>query len=136
LIEIGREAASVIAHAYSPDGGLAVLYGNIAEKGCIVKTAGVDASILKFNGTAKVFLSQEAASEGILGGQVTAGDVVFIIYEGPKGGPGMQEMLYPTSYIKSMKLGKLCAWSPMGAFPERPPDSRLVMSRRRRPAAV
>ncbi|MBE0583008.1 MAG: dihydroxy-acid dehydratase, partial [Desulfofustis sp.] len=104
------------AHAYSADGGLAVLYGNIAEKGCIVKTAGVDASILKFNGRAKVFLSQEEASEGILGGAVQAGDVVFIIYEGPKGGPGMQEMLYPTSYIKSMKLGKLCALVTDGRF--------------------
>ncbi len=104
------------AHAYSPDGGLAVLYGNIAEKGCIVKTAGVDASILKFTGKAKVFMSQEEASEGILGGQVKAGDVVFIIYEGPKGGPGMQEMLYPTSYIKSMKLGKLCALVTDGRF--------------------
>jgi dihydroxy-acid dehydratase len=104
------------AHAYSPDGGLAVLYGNIAEKGCIVKTAGVDASILKFTGTAKVFISQEEASEGILGGQVKAGDVVLIIYEGPKGGPGMQEMLYPTSYIKSMKLGKLCALVTDGRF--------------------
>jgi dihydroxy-acid dehydratase len=105
-----------LAHAYSPDGGLAVLYGNIAEKGCIVKTAGVDASILKFTGKAKVFMSQEEASDGILGGQVKAGDAVFIIYEGPKGGPGMQEMLYPTSYIKSMKLGKLCALVTDGRF--------------------
>jgi dihydroxy-acid dehydratase len=104
------------AHAYSPDGGLAVLYGNIAEKGSIVKTAGVDASILNFTGRAKVFQSQEEASEGILGGAVTAGDVVFIIYEGPKGGPGMQEMLYPTSYIKSMKLGTKCALVTDGRF--------------------
>ena len=103
-------------HAYSTDGGLAVLFGNLAEKGCIVKTAGVDPSILKFTGTAKVFVSQEAASEGILSGAVTAGDVVFIVYEGPKGGPGMQEMLYPTSYIKSMKLGKLCALVTDGRF--------------------
>jgi len=104
------------AHAYSPDGGLAVLYGNIAEKGSIVKTAGVDASMLKFTGSAKVFQSQEEASEGILGGAVKAGDVVFIIYEGPKGGPGMQEMLYPTSYIKSMKLGSKCALVTDGRF--------------------
>ncbi len=103
-------------HAYSPDGGLAVLYGNIAEKGSIVKTAGVDASILNFTGRAKVFQSQEEASEGILGGAVVAGDVVFIIYEGPKGGPGMQEMLYPTSYIKSMKLGTKCALVTDGRF--------------------
>ncbi|MCB2215400.1 dihydroxy-acid dehydratase [Desulfofustis glycolicus] len=103
-------------HAYSPDGGLAVLYGNIAEKGSIVKTAGVDASILNFTGRAKVFQSQEEASEGILGGAVVAGDVVFIIYEGPKGGPGMQEMLYPTSYIKSMKLGTKCALITDGRF--------------------
>jgi dihydroxy-acid dehydratase len=105
-----------IAHAYSQDGGLAVLYGNLAEKGCIVKTAGVDASILRFHGTARVFVSQEEASEGILGGEVKAGDVVFILYEGPKGGPGMQEMLYPTSYIKSMKLGKRCALVTDGRF--------------------
>ena len=103
-------------HAYSADGGLAVLYGNIAERGCIVKTAGVDASILRFSGTAKVFVSQEEAIEGILGGAVQAGDVVVIIYEGPKGGPGMQEMLYPTSYIKSMKLGASCALVTDGRF--------------------
>ncbi|MDX9896153.1 MAG: dihydroxy-acid dehydratase, partial [Desulfofustis sp.] len=103
-------------HAYSADGGLAVLYGNIAERGCIVKTAGVDASILRFSGTAKVFVSQEDAIEGILGGAVQAGDVVVIIYEGPKGGPGMQEMLYPTSYIKSMKLGASCALVTDGRF--------------------
>ncbi|WP_420208669.1 dihydroxy-acid dehydratase [Candidatus Electronema sp. JC] len=104
------------AHCYSQDGGLAVLYGNIAEKGCIVKTAGVDPSILHFQGKAKVFHSQEAACEGILGGQVAAGDVVFILYEGPKGGPGMQEMLYPTSYLKSKQLGKLCALVTDGRF--------------------
>ena len=104
------------AHAYSQDGGLAVLYGNIAEKGCIVKTAGVDESILKFSGKARVFESQDAAVEGILGDTVHAGDVVIIRYEGPKGGPGMQEMLYPTSYIKSKGLGKACALFTDGRF--------------------
>ncbi len=104
------------AHAYSKDGGLAVLYGNLAEKGCIVKTAGVDESILKFTGTARVFESQDAAVEGILGDVVKAGDVVIIRYEGPKGGPGMQEMLYPTSYIKSKGLGKVCALFTDGRF--------------------
>jgi len=104
------------AHAYSQDGGLAVLYGNIAEKGCIVKTAGVDDSILKFSGRARVFESQDAAVEGILGDTVHAGDVVIIRYEGPKGGPGMQEMLYPTSYIKSKGLGKACALFTDGRF--------------------
>ena len=96
-------------HAYNKDGGLAVLYGNIARNGCIVKTAGVDPSVYHFKGTAKVFQSQDDACNGILGDKVQAGDVVVIRYEGPKGGPGMQEMLYPTSYIKSMNLGKgLC----------------------------
>jgi dihydroxy-acid dehydratase len=105
------------AHAYSLDGGLAVLYGNIAEKGCIVKTAGVDASILKFSGKARVFESQEDASEGILDPErVKAGDVVVIRYEGPHGGPGMQEMLYPTSYLKSRGLGKACALLTDGRF--------------------
>ncbi|HBZ07263.1 MAG TPA: dihydroxy-acid dehydratase [Massilia sp.] len=104
------------AHAYSEDGGLAVLYGNIAEKGCIVKTAGVDESILKFSGKARVFESQDAAVEAILGDRVHAGDVVIIRYEGPKGGPGMQEMLYPTSYIKSKGLGKSCALFTDGRF--------------------
>jgi dihydroxy-acid dehydratase len=104
------------AHAYSQDGGLAVLYGNLAEKGCIVKTAGVDESILKFTGKARVFESQDAAVEGILGDQVQPGDVVIIRYEGPKGGPGMQEMLYPTSYIKSKGLGKTCALFTDGRF--------------------
>jgi len=103
-------------HAYYADGGLAVLFGNIAEKGCIVKTAGVDPSIFKFTGTAKVFESQEDSVEGILSGKVAAGDVVVIRYEGPKGGPGMQEMLYPTSYLKSKKLGKLCALLTDGRF--------------------
>jgi dihydroxy-acid dehydratase len=103
-------------HAYSQDGGLAVLYGNLAEKGCIVKTAGVDESIWKFSGKARVFESQEESVEAILGGKVVAGDVVVIRYEGPKGGPGMQEMLYPTSYLKSRGLGKACALLTDGRF--------------------
>lgn len=102
--------------AYSQDGGLAVLYGNIAEDGCIVKTAGVDKGSLVFRGPAKVYESQEAASEAILGGKVVAGDVVVIRYEGPKGGPGMQEMLYPTTFLKSMGLGKSCALITDGRF--------------------
>ena len=105
-----------VDHAYSKDGGLAVLFGNIALDGCVVKTAGVDASIWKFSGPAKVFESQEAACEGILGGKVVSGDVVVITHEGPKGGPGMQEMLYPTSYIKSRHLGKECALITDGRF--------------------
>ena len=105
-----------VAHAYTRDGGLAVLFGNIALDGCIVKTAGVDESIFHFEGPARVFDSQEAACEGILGGKVGSGDVVVITYEGPKGGPGMQEMLYPTSYIKSMHLGKECALLTDGRF--------------------
>lgn len=105
-----------IEHAYMKDGGLAVLYGNIAKDGCIVKTAGVDESILVFEGTARVFDSQEQASAGILGGIVQAGDVVIIRYEGPKGGPGMQEMLYPTSYLKTVKLDKACALLTDGRF--------------------
>jgi len=105
-----------VAHAYTRDGGLAVLFGNIARDGCIVKTAGVDGSIFHFSGPARVFDSQEAACEGILGGKVGSGDVVVITYEGPKGGPGMQEMLYPTSYIKSMHLGKECALLTDGRF--------------------
>jgi dihydroxy-acid dehydratase len=105
-----------LAHAYSTDGGLAVLYGNIAEAGCVVKTAGVDESIFRFSGSAKVFDSQEAACEGILNHSVESGDVVVIAYEGPKGGPGMQEMLYPTSYIKSRHLGKECALITDGRF--------------------
>ena len=103
-------------HAYSQDGGLAVLYGNIAEDGCIVKTAGVDKEILTFTGPAKVYESQDDAVEAILGGKVVAGDVVVIRYEGPKGGPGMQEMLYPTTYLKSMGLGKSCALITDGRF--------------------
>ena len=105
-----------IAHAYSTDGGLAVLFGNIAQKGCIVKTAGVDKNILKFKGTAKVFDSESDASKAILGGEIEPGDVVVILYEGPRGGPGMQEMLYPTSFLKSMGLGKLCALLTDGRF--------------------
>lgn len=105
-----------LEHAYSKDGGLAVLFGNIAKDGCVVKTAGVDESIWHFEGPAKVFDSQESACEGILGGKVKSGDVVVITHEGPKGGPGMQEMLYPTSYIKSMHLGKECALITDGRF--------------------
>ena len=104
------------AHAFSQDGGLAVLYGNIAERGCIVKTAGVDDSILKFSGVAKVYESQDDAVAGILGDEVKPGDVVVIRYEGPKGGPGMQEMLYPTTYLKSKGLGKACALLTDGRF--------------------
>ncbi|MGE0080268.1 MAG: dihydroxy-acid dehydratase [Thiohalomonadaceae bacterium] len=105
-----------LEHAYSKDGGLAVLYGNIALDGCVVKTAGVDESILKFSGPARIFESQEAAVEAILGDKVKAGDVVIIRYEGPRGGPGMQEMLYPTSYLKSKGLGKACALITDGRF--------------------
>ena len=117
-LDLDREAGVVreAAHAYSKDGGLAVLYGNLAEDGCIVKTAGVDASVLTFTGTAHVFESQEAAVEGILGNQVKPGEIVLIRYEGPRGGPGMQEMLYPTSYLKSKDLGKLCALVTDGRF--------------------
>jgi dihydroxy-acid dehydratase len=103
-------------HAFSKDGGLAVLFGNIAENGCIVKTAGVDESILVFSGTARVCDSQEDACEAILDGTISAGDVVVIRFEGPRGGPGMQEMLYPTSYLKSRNLGKECALVTDGRF--------------------
>ena len=103
-------------NVFSEEGGLAVLFGNIAERGCIVKTAGVDESILKFKGSARIFESQDAAVAGILAGEVVEGDVVVIRYEGPKGGPGMQEMLYPTSYLKSMGLGKACALLTDGRF--------------------
>ncbi|TAJ37170.1 MAG: dihydroxy-acid dehydratase [Reyranella sp.] len=103
-------------HPFSREGGLAVLYGNLAPEGCIVKTAGVDKSILTFAGTARVFESQDAAVSGILLGEVKAGDVVLVRYEGPKGGPGMQEMLYPTSYLKSKGLGKVCALVTDGRF--------------------
>ncbi|MGG5889844.1 dihydroxy-acid dehydratase [Falsiroseomonas sp. HC035] len=117
-LDTDREAGVVRSreHAFSQDGGLAVLAGNIAADGCIVKTAGVDASILTFTGPAKVFESQDAAVEGILGGRVVAGDVVVVRYEGPRGGPGMQEMLYPTSYLKSKGLGKVCALVTDGRF--------------------
>jgi len=117
-LDLDRQSGCIrdIEHAYSKDGGLAVLYGNIAEDGCVVKTAGVDASILKFSGPARIFESQEAAVEGILGDRVQPGDVVIIRYEGPRGGPGMQEMLYPTSYLKSKGLGKDCALITDGRF--------------------
>jgi dihydroxy-acid dehydratase len=117
-LDLDREKGVIreAAHAFSQDGGLAVLKGNLAEDGCIVKTAGVDASILTFRGPAKVFESQDAAVEAILGGAVAAGDVVVIRYEGPRGGPGMQEMLYPTSYLKSKGLGKACALITDGRF--------------------
>jgi len=116
--DLDRQSGCIrdIAHCYSKDGGLAVLFGNIAQDGCIVKTAGVDPSIFRFTGTACVYDSQEAACDGILGGEVKAGNVVVIRYEGPKGGPGMQEMLYPTSYIKSMHLGTQCALITDGRF--------------------
>ncbi len=117
-LDLDREKGVVrdAAHPFSKDGGLAVLKGNIARDGCIVKTAGVDESILKFAGPAKVFESQDAAVKGILGNEVKAGDVVVIRYEGPRGGPGMQEMLYPTSYLKSKGLGKACALLTDGRF--------------------
>ncbi len=117
-LDLDREKGCIrdVEHAYSQDGGLAVLFGNIAERGCVVKTAGVDESILKFTGRARVFESQEDAVEGILGNQIVAGDIVIIRYEGPKGGPGMQEMLYPTSYLKSKGLGKECALLTDGRF--------------------
>jgi dihydroxy-acid dehydratase len=104
------------AHAYSQDGGLAVLYGNLALDGCIVKTAGVDESILKFTGPARIFESQDAAVAAILADEIKEGDVLVIRYEGPRGGPGMQEMLYPTSYLKSKGLGKACALVTDGRF--------------------
>jgi dihydroxy-acid dehydratase len=117
-LDVDREAGVIrnLDHAFSRDGGLAVLYGNLAEDGCIVKTAGVDASILTFAGPARIFESQDDAVDGILGGRITAGDIVLIRYEGPKGGPGMQEMLYPTSYLKSKGLGKACALVTDGRF--------------------
>ena len=116
-LDLDRENGCIRSqeHAYSQDGGLAVLYGNMAVDGCIVKTAGVDEENLTFTGPARIFESQEDAIDGILGNKVQAGDVVVIRYEGPKGGPGMQEMLYPTSYLKSKGLGKACA----------PPNGRL-----------
>jgi dihydroxy-acid dehydratase len=117
-LDLDRKSGCIrsIDHAYNKDGGLAVLYGNIAGKGCIVKTAGVDPSLYRFSGTAKVFDSQEDACNGILGDGVHEGDAVVIRYEGPRGGPGMQEMLYPTSYLKSMRLDKKCALITDGRF--------------------
>jgi dihydroxy-acid dehydratase len=115
-VDRAKGAIRDAAHAFSKDGGLAVLSGNLALDGCIVKTAGVDESILKFSGPARVYESQDAAVAGILGNKVKAGDVVVVRYEGPKGGPGMQEMLYPTSYLKSKGLGKSCALITDGRF--------------------
>ena len=117
-LDLDRAAGCIrdLEHAYSRDGGLAVLYGNLAEQGCIVKTAGVDESILTFKGPARIFESQDVAVEAILGDRIKPGDVVLIRYEGPKGGPGMQEMLYPTSYLKSKGLGKVCALITDGRF--------------------
>jgi len=117
-LDLDRENGVIrdIEHAYSKDGGLAVLYGNLAEDGCIVKTAGVDPSVLVFTGKARVYESQDSAVSGILTGEVQAGEVVLIRFEGPRGGPGMQEMLYPTSYIKSKGLGKACALVTDGRF--------------------
>jgi dihydroxy-acid dehydratase len=117
-LDTDRETGCIrdLAHAYSRDGGLAVLSGNIALDGCIVKTAGVDESILKFEGPARIFESQDAAVEAILGNKIKPGDVVVVRYEGPRGGPGMQEMLYPTSYLKSKGLGKVCALVTDGRF--------------------
>jgi dihydroxy-acid dehydratase len=114
--DAARGCVRDVAHAYSKDGGLAVLYGNIAEDGCIVKTAGVEESIWKFEGRARLFHSQDAACDAIMADQVVAGDVVVIVYEGPKGGPGMQEMLYPTSFLKGKGLGKACALITDGRF--------------------
>jgi dihydroxy-acid dehydratase len=116
--DLDREKGCIrsVPHAYSKDGGLAVLYGNLATDGCIVKTAGVDASILKFEGPARVFHSQEGACDAIMADQIRSGDVVVIVYEGPKGGPGMQEMLYPTSFLKGKGLGKACALLTDGRF--------------------
>ena len=117
-LDVNRESGCIRSKefAYSQDGGLAVLFGNIAERGCVVKTAGVDDSILKFTGRARVFESQDDAVAAILADQIVAGDIVVIRYEGPKGGPGMQEMLYPTSYLKSKGLGKACALLTDGRF--------------------
>ncbi|MBD3646047.1 MAG: dihydroxy-acid dehydratase, partial [Pseudomonadales bacterium] len=117
-LDLDREAGCIrnVEHAYSREGGLAVLYGNIAEDGCIVKTAGVDESLWTFTGPARVFESQDSAVEAILADRINEGDVVIIRYEGPKGGPGMQEMLYPTSYLKAKNLGKACALLTDGRF--------------------
>ena len=117
-LDLDRKSGCIrsMDYAYSIDGGLCVLYGNIAEDGCIVKTAGVEKNIQKFEGRARIFHSQESACQAILSDAINAGDVVLILYEGPKGGPGMQEMLYPTTYLKSKKLGKVCALITDGRF--------------------
>ena len=115
-VDRGHGCIRDVEHAYSRDGGLAVLYGNIATDGCILKTAGVDASCLRFEGPARVFQSQEAACDAVMADQIMAGDVVVIVYEGPRGGPGMQEMLYPTSFLKGKGLGKSCALVTDGRF--------------------
>jgi dihydroxy-acid dehydratase len=117
-LDLDRQSGCIrsLENAYSQDGGLCVLYGNIAQDGCIVKTAGVDEKIWKFQGKARIFYSQELACDAILDGEIKAGDVVLIRYEGPKGGPGMQEMLYPTTYLKSQNLGKRCALITDGRF--------------------
>jgi dihydroxy-acid dehydratase len=117
-LDTDRESGCIrdIEHAYTADGGLAVLYGNLAPEGAIVKTAGVPEELFRFEGTARVFESQEDAVDGILGGAVSAGDVVVIRYEGPRGGPGMQEMLYPTSFLKGKGLGRACALITDGRF--------------------
>ena len=133
-LDLDRDAGVIrnVAHAFSKDGGLAVLYGNIAEEGCIVKTAGVDAAHLTFTGPARIFESQDSAVEAILGDRIVPGDVVLIRYEGPRGGPGMQEMLYPTSYLKSKGLGKVLR--PRHRRPllrRRPPDFVLAISHRK-----
>jgi dihydroxy-acid dehydratase len=117
-LDTDREKGCIrnIENCYDTEGGLAVLFGNIASDGCIVKTAGVDPSVYQFTGTARVYHSQDQACDAILNGEIKAGNVIVISYEGPKGGPGMQEMLYPTSYIKSMKLDKACALITDGRF--------------------
>ena len=117
-LDLDRQTGAIrdVGHAFSRDGGLAVLKGNLSTDGCVVKTAGVDESILVFSGPAVVFESQDAAVGGILGGKIKPGDVVVFRYEGPRGGPGMQEMLYPTSYLKSKGLGKVCALLTDGRF--------------------
>lgn len=125
-----------VDNAYSQEGGLAVLYGNIALDGCVVKTAGVDESILVFEGTAKIYESQDAAVKGILADEVKPGDVVIIRYEGPKGGPGMQEMLYPTSYLKSRVWASSAPCSPTVASPAAPRACRSATSRRKRQPAA
>ena len=119
-----------VAHAYTADGGLAILYGNLAPDGCVVKTAGVPEDCLTFEGPARVYESQEAAVSGILSGEVTPGDVVVIRYEGPKGGPGMQEMLYPTSFLKGRGLGQVCALITDGRFSGGTSDCRSGTSPR------